>query len=124
MVKHLTLTKLVEKTVEILDSKKANRISTINLEDLTIITDYFIICNGTSSTHIRTLADEVQEKLDEMGIRPSHVEGYNTARWILLDYGEIVIHIFHEEDRAFYNLERLWSDGIITRFEPEAVQKV
>lgn len=111
-------TKMVEQAVQILDSKKANKITIINLQDVTIITDYFIICNGTSSTHIKTLGNELQEKFGEQGIRPLHVEGYNTARWILLDYGEIIVHIFSEDDRAFYNLERLWSDGVVTRLEP------
>jgi ribosome-associated protein len=83
----------------------------IDISEVSILTDYFIICSGTSTTHIRTLADELEFKMAESGYNMLHKEGYNSARWILLDFGEVVAHIFHEEDRSFYSLERLWSDG-------------
>jgi ribosome-associated protein len=105
---------MVDKIVEILDSKKAKDINVISIESISILSDYFVICNGTSSTHIKTLADELEEKMEELGLRCIHKEGYNSARWILLDYGEVIVHIFHEEDRGFYNLERLWSDGVLS----------
>ncbi len=105
--------KIAQKVLEILEGKKARDISAVNITNISILADYFIICSGTSTTHIRALADEIDEKLSGEGYGCLHKEGYNTARWILLDYGEIVIHIFHEEDREFYNLDRLWSDGIV-----------
>lgn len=105
---------LADKMVEILDGKKARDISVINVDKITILTDYFVICSGTSTTHIKALADEMEFKLKEQGIEYARKEGYNSARWILMDYGEVVVHIFHEEDRSFYNLERLWSDGVIS----------
>jgi ribosome-associated protein len=105
---------LMDKIVEILEEKKAKDISIINIEEISILTDFFVVCNGTSTTHIRSLADELEVKLDEVGHKYLHKEGYNSARWILLDYGEVVVHIFHEEDRSFYNLERLWSDGLFS----------
>ena len=105
---------IVEKAVDILDGKKARDINVIDIQSVSILADYFIVCNGTSSTHIKALADEVEVKLAEMGVRFIHKEGYDSARWILLDYGEVVLHIFHEEDRSFYNLERLWRDGLLT----------
>ncbi|MDP4182847.1 MAG: ribosome silencing factor [Bacillota bacterium] len=105
---------MVDKIVEILDGKKAKDINVINIENISILSDYFVICNGTSSTHIKTLADEVETKLEELGVRYYRKEGYNSARWILLDYSDVIIHIFHEEDRSFYNLERLWSDGVMS----------
>ena len=106
---------LVQKIVEILKNKKAKNIDIINIKEISILANYFVICSGTSTTHIRTLADELEQKLSENdGRSPDHKEGYASARWILLDYGEVVVHIFHEEDRNFYNLERLWSDGILT----------
>ncbi|HEY9060144.1 MAG TPA: ribosome silencing factor [Pseudobacteroides sp.] len=105
---------MVDKIVEILDSKKAKDINVISIENISILSDYFVICNGTSSTHIKTLADELEEKMEEQGLRCFHKEGYNSARWILLDYGDVIVHIFHEEDRGFYNLERLWSDGVLS----------
>ena len=102
---------IVEKVVGILEDKKARDIDVIDISEVSTLTDFFVICNGTSITHIKTLADELEFKMAEAGYRYSHKEGYNSARWILMDYGEVVVHIFHEEDRSFYNLERLWSDG-------------
>lgn len=106
---------LAEKIVEILNNKKAKDVKSIDISGLTIIADYFVICSGTSTTHIKALADEVEEKMEELKVELLRKEGYNSARWILLDYNSVVVHIFHEEDREFYNLERLWSDGVIQR---------
>jgi len=97
--------------VNILEEKKAKDIRIIDIRELTTIAHYFIIASGTSVTHIKSLADHLVDKLSENGIQPLRTEGYNSARWILLDYGEVVIHIFHEEDREYYSLERLWQDG-------------
>lgn len=102
---------MVKKAVEILEDKKARDIEVIDISGISTLSDYFVICNGTSITHIKTLADELEIKMAEAGWRYNHKEGYGSARWILMDFGEVVIHIFHEEDRSFYNLERLWSDG-------------
>lgn len=106
---------IAEKIVEILDGKKAKDIKSIDIGELTVIADYFVICSGTSTPHIKALADEVEEKMSELKVELLRKEGYNSARWILLDYNSVVVHIFHEEDREFYNLERLWADGIIQR---------
>jgi ribosome-associated protein len=105
---------ILDKIVEALEDKKARDISIINIGEISILADYFVICSGTSTTHIKSLADTVEEKLGEHEVNYLHKEGYNSARWILLDYSEVVVHIFHEEDRSFYNLERLWSDGVFT----------
>lgn len=103
---------LVGKISKILEDKKAKDIKTIDIRDITILADYFIVCSGTSTTHIKALSDEVEAKLEEEDIHLSvNREGYDTARWILMDYGSVIVHIFHEEDREFYNLERLWVDG-------------
>jgi ribosome-associated protein len=83
----------------------------LDMRDLTVITDYFLICHGTSNVHIRALADSVVEALEGRGVRASGVEGYRGGQWVLLDYGDIVIHIFAAEEREFYSLERLWSDA-------------
>ena len=100
------------KIVEILEDKKAKDVSTIDIKNVTVLADYFVICSGTSTTHIKAMADEVETKLKESGEQLfNNKQGYNSARWILLDYGSVIVHIFHEEDREFYNLERLWSDG-------------
>lgn len=113
---------LVEKIVSILNDRKAKRIETINIENVTIIADYFVICSGTSTTHNRGIADDIMEKLNKEGLNCTHLEGYETARWILLDYTDVVIHIFHEEDREFYNLERLWRDGKFAEIRPESLK--
>jgi ribosome-associated protein len=83
---------------------------TLDMRELTVITDYFLICHGTSNVHIRAIADRVMERLEAQRLRPK-VEGYREAEWILLDYGDVVVHIFAEEAREFYSLERLWSDA-------------
>lgn len=103
---------LADKIVSILDSRKGKEIAVINTSKQTIITDYFIICSGTSTTHLRGLADELEEKLKEEGRECTHKEGYDSARWILLDYLDVVVHLFLEEEREYYNLERLWRDGV------------
>jgi ribosome-associated protein len=102
---------IYDKIINALVEKKAKNIKVIDIEDLTTIATYFVICSGTSTTHIKTLADEVEFKLKEEGLLPLRHEGYNSARWILIDYGDIIVHIFYEEDREFYNLDRLWQDG-------------
>lgn len=103
--------KIFDTVVKALEDKKAKNIRAIDIHELTTIAGYFIIASGTSVTHIKSLADNVEEKLIEEGIRPLHIEGYNNARWILMDYNDVVVHIFHEEDREYYGLERLWQDG-------------
>jgi ribosome-associated protein len=93
----------------ILTEKKARDIEVIDLEGKTILADRFVIATGTSVTHIRTLAGDVEKNLKEQYQRqPEHIEGYNSGRWILMDYADVVVHLFHTEERDFYNLEKLW----------------
>lgn len=109
----MTDNKIANKVVEVLESKKGIDVNAIKVDKVTILADYFIICSGTSSTHVKGMADEVEFRLkEEFDISYSHIEGYDTARWILMDYGDVIVHIFHEEEREFYNIERLWQDGI------------
>ncbi|MDE6709451.1 MAG: ribosome silencing factor [Oscillospiraceae bacterium] len=107
----MTQEEFLSAAVKTLDTKKAEDIKVIGIKDLTIIADYFIIANGTSSTHTRSLADELEFRLKEQGIEPRQVQGNNGSNWIILDYSDVVVHIFNKEMRDFYNLERLWSDG-------------
>jgi ribosome-associated protein len=102
---------LLDTVVDALDDKKAKNIRAIDIHGLTTIANYFVMASGTSVTHIKSLADNIEDKLSDKGIKPVHVEGYSSARWILMDYSDVVVHIFHEEDREFYGLERLWQDG-------------
>ncbi len=98
-------------TAKILSSKKGKDIKVIEISDVSILADYMVIATGTSSTQVKALADTVDEKLDEMGISVSHIEGHRSNSWILLDYVDIIVHVFSDEARAFYDLERLWQDG-------------
>ena len=102
---------MADKIVNIIDDRKGKRIEQIEIKDITVVTDYFVIASGTSTTHVRGIADEVQFKMEQEGVKCAHIEGYETASWILLDFLDVVVHIFLEEERQFYNLERLWEDG-------------
>ncbi len=101
---------IVKKIVKALDDKKGNDIQVIKIEELTIVADYFVICTANSNTHVRALADEVEYQLEEAGIKADHIEGRATG-WVLLEYHGVVVHIFLEEARNYYNLERLWEDA-------------
>lgn len=101
---------LVKKIAKVLDDKKAVDIKAIEISELTIVADYFVIANGTSNTHVKSLANEVEYELSQLGIEPNHIEGRATG-WILLDYGSVVVHIFLADSREYYNLEHLWADA-------------
>lgn len=101
---------LVEKIVKVLDDKKAEEIKVIKISELTVMADYFIIANGTSNTHVRALAEEVEDAISKEGTEARNIEGRSTG-WILLDYNDVVVHVFTPHDRDYYNLERLWQDA-------------
>lgn len=103
---------MLDTIVNALEDKKAKEIQVIHIEEITILTDYFVICTGTSTTHMKALADAVDESFKKVGQKYLHQEGYNSAKWILQDYGSVVVHIMSQEDREFYNIERLWQDGV------------
>ncbi len=102
---------LAKKAAEILDNKKALRINVIKIGDISSLADYFVIANGTSGTHVRSLSDELEEQLKTEGIVPQRIEGYRSNTWVLLDYGSVVVHVFTQDARDFYDLDRLWIDG-------------
>ncbi len=106
----LETAKLAAKAI---DSKKGLDIKIIKIDDISSIADYFVIATGTSNTHVKTLADEVEYQLDQAGISVSGVEGQRNNTWILLDYIDVVVHVFSEEARDYYDLERLWEDGTV-----------
>lgn len=101
----------LEMIIKTLDSKRGEDIQAIKISDLTILADYFVIVNGTSNTHTRTLADEVEFRLSQQGIEPERREADTGNTWIILDYADIIVHVFYKEARNFYQLERLWADG-------------
>ena len=94
-----------------LEDKKARDVKILKTAEQTVIADYFVICNGTSSTHIKALVDEVDRKLSEAGEPPIRREGLRSDIWVLMDFGSDIVHVFTDEARKFYNLERLWSDS-------------
>lgn len=95
-----------------LDAKKGKDIKVLQIDALTTLADYFVICSGGSNTQINALCDEVEKKLTEAGEEPLHREGYRGGTWVLLDYGCVAVHVFNAEAREFYSLERLWQDGV------------
>ena len=94
-----------------LEDKKAEDIKVIDISEVSVIADYFIIANGTNRSQIQTLSDHVEEILGKAGVPLKQVEGYDNANWILLDFRDVIIHIFDKENRLFYDLERIWRDG-------------
>ncbi len=108
----MTAMELAKEAAKILNNKKALDIKVIGIEDISVLADYFVIANGTSNTHVKALADEVEYQLKQLDILPDHIEGHNNNGWILLDYGNVIIHVFHQESREFYDLDRLWKDGV------------
>lgn len=107
----MTSKELACEAVKVLDKKKAINIKMIGIKDISVLTDYFVIATGTSSTHVKSLADEVEFAVKEKGVKPEHTEGYRSNSWVLLDYGGVIVHIFTEDARGFYDLDRLWQDG-------------
>ncbi|MBO4899538.1 MAG: ribosome silencing factor [Lachnospiraceae bacterium] len=97
--------------VDALEDKKAVNIQVIDISSVSILGDYFIIANGTNRNQIQALSDNVEEALGRAGFNPKQIEGYNTANWVLLDYRDVIIHIFDPDSRSYYDLERIWRDG-------------
>jgi ribosome-associated protein len=101
----------VREAVSAAEDRKAVELKVLHLQKVSDFTDYFLICSGTSERQVQAIADAVQERLRANRVRPLHVEGYNRGQWVLLDYGDLVVHVFQEEPRHFYALERLWGDA-------------
>ena len=103
--------KMAALAVEALEEKKGEDIKVIDITEISILADYFIIANGMNKNQVQALVDNVEESLGRAGYECRQVEGYQSANWILLDYGDIIVHIFDSENRLFYDLERIWRDG-------------
>lgn len=113
----MTSKELAKLACDALDDKKALEIKVINIEKVSTLADYFIIASGTNRNQVQAMADNVDEMLGRAGYEPKQIEGYQNANWILMDYRDIVIHIFDEENRLFYDLERIWRDGTVVEVE-------
>lgn len=109
--REVTSLSLAEDIVKILDAGKAGQIKMLRVNDKTVMTDYFVICSGTSNTHIKSLSGEIEFKLGEKGIKPLGIDGYETGMWIVMDYAYVMVHIFNREQRDFFKLEKLWADA-------------
>ena len=97
--------------------KKARDIVTMDMKNLMSSTDYFMVCSAPTATQVRAIADNIEEKMDEAGVHFNHKEGYREGEWVLLDYGDVVAHIFRQEAREYYALERLWGEAPLTPYE-------
>jgi len=103
---------IVKACVKGLDDKKGLDIKVIKVDDITILCDYFVICNGTSATQVKTLCDNVEYEVEKIGHKAIHREGMSSGGWILIDFGSVIVHVFMEKQREFYKMERMWADGI------------
>ena len=97
--------------IDALQDKKAEDIRVIDISNVSVIADYFVIASGSNTNQIQAMVDNVEEEMFKAGFDDPKVEGYNTASWILLDYKDVIVHVFSEDDRSFYNIERIWRDG-------------
>ncbi len=103
--------KMARIAVQALEDKKAEDLTILNISGVSVIADYFIIASGNNRNQVQAMADNAEEALGRAGYEPKQIEGYQSANWILMDYKDIILHIFSEEDRSFYDLERIWRDG-------------
>lgn len=103
--------KMAHIAIDALEDKKAEDLKVIDISEVSVIADYFIIASGSNRSQIQALCDQVEEKLAKEGFLVKQIEGYDTANWVLLDFGDIIVHIFDQENRLFYDLERIWKDG-------------
>ncbi len=107
----MTEREMIAVAVKALDAKKGKDIRVLYTADQTTLADYFIICNGTSNTQVKALADAVEDAMTKAGEEPHHIEGHRGGQWTLMDYSSVIVHVFTDEAREFYCLERLWSDA-------------
>ena len=113
---------LARKIAQLLYDRKARDIRALKVDHLMVITDYLVLATGSSALQTHALMDHLDQELSALGVQPRRIEGQQAARWIVMDYGTVIVHIFHPEDREFYRLERLWSDGsnrLVLPFEEE-----
>ena len=118
--------KMTKLAIAALEDKKANDGRVIDIAGVSVIADYFVIASGSNTNQVQAMADSVREALGIAGYGPRQIEGYGVANWILMDYNDIIVHIFSDESRTFYDLERIWRDGkevSVGEFETEDVQK-
>ncbi|MFQ5637807.1 MAG: ribosome silencing factor [bacterium] len=119
----MTAKSLAKKVAHHAVEKKAENIILLNLRPLTSMTDFFVICTGSTSTHVKAISDHIIDTLKKEKIRPLHVEGLRNQEWVLVDYVNVVVHIFQPDKREFYSLERLWGDAEMEEIKDESVER-
>ena len=107
----MTSLEQARKIVQVMDSKKAKDIRLIKIEGISSLGDYFVVASASNTTQVKAIADEVEDEMTKLGLEPNRVEGRQSAQWILMDSYDVMVHVFLDEARSFYNLERLWSDA-------------
>ncbi len=108
---------MVRLAIQALEDKKGEDIRIIDIREVSVLADYFIIASGSNANQVQAMTDNVEEVLGKAGYEPKQIEGYRSANWILMDYGDIIVHVFCREDRLFYDLERIWRDGKVVERE-------
>ncbi|WP_413382417.1 ribosome silencing factor [Alkalihalobacillus sp. 1P02AB] len=108
---------MLELAVKTVDDKKAENIVALNMKGISLIADYFVICHGNSEKQVQAIAHELKKVAQENGLDIKRLEGYDTARWVLIDLGNVIVHIFHKDERVYYNLEKLWGDASTIELE-------
>lgn len=104
------------------NEKKAEDLIVLNMHGLSTIADYFIICHGNSDKQVQAISREIKKRVEELGIEIKRIEGFHEAKWVLVDLGDVVVHVFHRDERDYYHLERLWGDAPIETIQGERVE--
>lgn len=107
----MTIEDILEFVVDAAEDKKAMNVTALDLKGISLIADYFVICHGNSETQVQAIATEIRKKAEEHRVNVRGIEGMDKARWVLVDLGDVVVHVFHRDEREYYNIERLWSDA-------------
>ena len=107
---------LAKLAISALEDKKGKDIRLIDIHEVSVIADYFVIASGTNQNQVQAMVDAVEEKLGKAGFEPKQIEGSKNSSWILMDYGDLIVHVFDEENRLFYDLERIWRDGTVIQY--------
>lgn len=107
---------LLQVTVAAAEDKKAMRIVALNLKEISLVADYFVICHGNSDTQVQAITTEIRKQAELRGAKVRGIEGMDSARWVLIDLGDVIVHVFHRDERDYYNIERLWSDAKVVEF--------
>jgi ribosome-associated protein len=110
---------LLQTAVKAADDKRAEDIIVLNMKGISLVADYFMICHGNSDKQVQAIAREIKDKAEENGYDIRRMEGFDEARWILIDLGDVIAHVFHRDERSYYNLERLWGDAPLENIESE-----